>query len=83
MQKFCDSGDDGALITITGFDHEAFGAMLLVHEPYFDNYSPWIGDQDGSTFRKLRMPSVEPTFLKRPRLQGNFHHIDQFSALDK
>ena len=66
-QKLYDSGDDGALITITGFDHETFAVMLKLklYEPWFESYSPWTGDSDGSTFWRLKKPSSQSNGPKR------------------
>jgi DDE superfamily endonuclease len=41
------SGDDGALITITGFDHETFSYILGKFEPYFNDFTPWTKSNDG------------------------------------
>ena len=35
-----DSGDDGALITVTGFDHATFSFISELFEPYFNCYTP-------------------------------------------
>ena len=47
------SKDDRSLIIVTGMDHYAFNELLRLYRPYFDNYSPWTGKEDGRTFRKL------------------------------
>ena len=50
------SGDDGALITVTGYDHETFQYMLSLFLPFFTNYTPWCskhGGVDGLNYRKL------------------------------
>ena len=44
------SNDDSALITVTGMDHEAFGELLQIYKPYFDQYTPWTGEEDSRTF---------------------------------
>lgn len=35
------SEDDGSLITVTGFDYNAFQFMLGIFTPYFEKYTPW------------------------------------------
>ena len=55
-QKCFDSGDDGVLITITGFDHETFNYMLLHFQPLFSSHTPWCSKQggvDGLNYRKI------------------------------
>jgi hypothetical protein len=52
-EKLYSSADDGALITVTGFDHEAFKMLLGLFQPLFDNFSPWTGKCDGSTYKKV------------------------------
>jgi DDE superfamily endonuclease len=52
MQLFY-SGNDQALITITGFDHAAFASLLALFEEWFKEHTPWTGSQDGTTFRAL------------------------------
>ena len=42
--------NDQALITMTGYDHAAFESLLYLFEPYFNNFTPWVGHKDGSTF---------------------------------
>ncbi len=46
-------GDDGALITVTGFDHPTFQLMLELFEPYFQAFTPWTGSQDGFTYKRV------------------------------
>jgi len=48
------SGNDQSLITTTGHDHAAFRELLALFEPWFDNFTPWTSNQDGTTFKKLR-----------------------------
>lgn len=55
-QKLYDSKDDAALITVTGMDHEAFTHLLDIYFPLFDNHTPWTGDHDGTTWKRLRYP---------------------------
>ena len=58
-QKLYSSKNDQALITVTGFDHEAFKALLELFGPLFVNYSPWTGKRDGATYRKLAKPITQ------------------------
>ena len=39
--KLFSSGDDGALITVTGFDHATFGHVLELFRPFFNAFTPW------------------------------------------
>jgi DDE superfamily endonuclease len=48
-----ESGSDQALITVTGFDHEAFANLVALFEPWFESHSPWVGHKDGSRYRSL------------------------------
>jgi DDE superfamily endonuclease len=48
-----DSGNDQAMITITGFDHAAFASLLSLFEGWFNRHTPWTGCQDGTTFQEL------------------------------
>jgi hypothetical protein len=50
---FC-SGDDEALITVTGFDHTTFKHLLELFTPMFLIYTPWIGSNDGRTYKRVR-----------------------------
>ena len=50
-------GDDGALITITGFDHITFRYMLSLFQPLYNTFTPWcskFGGIDGQNYRKTR-----------------------------
>jgi DDE superfamily endonuclease len=48
-----ESKDDPALITVTGFDHNAFAILLGLFEPLFNGYSPWTGSsEDGYKYRR-------------------------------
>ena len=71
--KLFSSNNDQSLITVTGFDHRSFNLLLEKFEPLFRRYTPWTGNNDGSTFKKI---SVKPNKRSgRPRL------IDAKSAL--
>ena len=52
------SGNDQALITITGFDHAAFASLLALFEGWFYNHTPWTGNQDGTTYEELPRAST-------------------------
>jgi hypothetical protein len=54
-QKLFDSKDDGALITVTGFDHRAFNAMHVLFKSLFDRYSPWTEEKPGLYYKKVNM----------------------------
>jgi hypothetical protein len=47
------SKDDAALITVTGMDFDAFHELLRIYQPYFDNQTPWTGDNDGRTYKVM------------------------------
>jgi hypothetical protein len=53
-----ESGNDQALITVTGMDFAAFNALVVVFEPWFNSHTPWVGGQDGSSYRPLDMNKV-------------------------
>jgi len=46
--------NDQALITVIGFDHAAFESILYLFEPYFNNYTPWVGAKDGCRFARMK-----------------------------
>ena len=48
------SKNDQALITVTGFDHVAFRIILRLFAPVFNDYTPWTGDNDGRTYKRLK-----------------------------
>jgi hypothetical protein len=52
-QKMFRSGDDGACITVTGFDFKTFHSMLELFTPNFDAFTPWTGKQDGLTYKRV------------------------------
>ena len=55
-QRLYSSGNDQALITVTGFDHQAFGYMLsLLFQSYFYRYTPWTGENDGRAFKNTKL----------------------------
>lgn len=58
-QKIRYSGDDQSMITVTGFDCDAFNKLLNIFKPYYYNYTPWTGDKDGTTYMKLKVPYNE------------------------
>jgi DDE superfamily endonuclease len=52
--KLYASNDNAALITVTGFDHDAFQIMLELFQPLFVQYTPWTRQQDGRRFKKVK-----------------------------
>ena len=67
--KLCDSKNDQALITLTGFDHAAFETMLNLFRPLFHAYAPWVGEMDGSQHKKLVTKNKKQQSVGgRPRL---------------
>ena len=52
--KLYNSKNNQALITVTGFDHTSFHYMLQDFRHYFYNYTPWTGENDGRTYKKLK-----------------------------
>ena len=64
-KKLYDSGHDGSLITVTGFDHAGFAELLRIYKPCFDQFTPWTGDQDGTTYRRLQIGANEGRGKKR------------------
>ena len=54
-QTLYNSGDDGALITVTGFDHNTFKDLLQTFSPLFYGHTPWIGKADGFKFKKVSL----------------------------
>jgi hypothetical protein len=59
------SGNDQALITMTGFDHSTFRYLEDLFTPWFNNYTPWTFD--GSSMRRLARDRSE-RLMGRPRL---------------
>jgi DDE superfamily endonuclease len=53
FDKLYNSGNNQALITVTGFDHTAFRSLLELFSPWFLSHTPWTGHKDGSTFKAL------------------------------
>ena len=51
--KLYSSGNAASLITVTGMDPEAFGELLKIYKPHFDENTPWTGDCDGTKYRRL------------------------------
>jgi DDE superfamily endonuclease len=48
------------MITVTGFDHAAFGTLLTIFEPYFYAYTPWVGKSDGTRMKRIKKkPGIE------------------------
>jgi DDE superfamily endonuclease len=66
-QKLYSSKNDQALITATGFDHASFGMLLSLFEPYFYNFTPWVGNRDGTSMRRVKNKRNPRGTLGRPR----------------
>jgi DDE superfamily endonuclease len=47
-------GDDGALITATGFDHNTFRHILDLFQPLYDKFTPCTRQNDGHNYKKRR-----------------------------
>ena len=58
-EKLYSSGSDQALITVTGFDHAAFGTLLSLFERPFYAHTPWTGKSDGSTMKRLNTQRLD------------------------
>ena len=67
-QKLYSSGNEASLITITGMDYAAFKELLKIYKPLFDEYTPWTGDCDGTTYRRLRVNNSNQTKKGRKRI---------------
>jgi DDE superfamily endonuclease len=65
FDKLFNSGNDQALITVTGFDHRAFRSLVELFSPWFLSHTPWTGKQDGSTYKALTSRSHGRTGRKR------------------
>jgi DDE superfamily endonuclease len=53
FDKLYNSGNNQALITVTGFDHRAFRSLIDLFSPWYLSHTPWTGSQDGTTFKAL------------------------------
>jgi hypothetical protein len=53
FDKLYGSGNDPALITVTGFDHRTFRSLVELFNPWFLSHTPWTGSQDGTTFKSI------------------------------
>lgn len=52
--RLCHSGSDQSMTTVTGFDHRAFRGLLKLFTPHFCAHTPWTGNKDGSTHKKIK-----------------------------
>jgi hypothetical protein len=52
-EKVYKSGNDRVIITVTGFDCKAFQNILLRFMPYFYQYTPWTGENEGATYKEV------------------------------
>ena len=64
-QKLYHSGNEQALITVTGLDHEAFAVLLERFAPLFARFTPWTGNCDGATYKRLRQTGTKRRGRKR------------------
>jgi DDE superfamily endonuclease len=53
FDRLYNSGNDQALITVTGFDHLAFNSLLDLFSPWFNSHTPWTGYREGTTFKRI------------------------------
>ena len=58
------SGQDDALVTLCGFDHASFSALLALFEPIFNDYSPYSSSAGGGLIKALKRRDKK---LGRPR----------------
>lgn len=58
-----DSSNDGAMITVTGFDVATFQCSLGLFAPFFLACTHWVGNQDGFNCKNLK--STETRGRKR------------------
>jgi DDE superfamily endonuclease len=65
FDKLYNSGNNQALITVTGFDHLAFRSLLELFSPWFLSHTPWTGHKDGSTFKALETANSGRTGRRR------------------
>ena len=57
--------DDGALITVTGFDHSTFQWLLDGFEPLFHAYTPWSSGKKDGRFTMKKVNQDEKRGRKR------------------
>jgi hypothetical protein len=53
FDRLYNSGNDQALITVTGFDHLAFQSLLELFSPWYHSHTPWTKSREGTTFKKI------------------------------
>jgi len=56
------TGDDQAMITLTGFDLPSFHFLLNLFAPLYDNYTPFI-DKDGYIIQKVSLSRGRPRLM--------------------
>jgi hypothetical protein len=54
-QQLYESKDDAALITVTGFDYNAFNAMHDMFQPLFEQFSPWTKNNPCWNYKEVDM----------------------------
>ena len=59
------SQDDGALITVTGFDHQTFAEILSRFAKYYYDYTPWTRKNDGLFYKKRNLGKSKGRGRKR------------------
>ena len=65
-QTLYNSGNDQALIPITGFDFDAFHVLLAKFKSFFVGYTLWTRARDGTSYA----PVTRTTKRGRPRFVG-------------
>lgn len=50
----CNSANDGAMITVAGFNVATFQCLLQLFAPFLLAHTPWCGNQDGFTCKKQK-----------------------------
>jgi hypothetical protein len=61
--KLYESGDDAALITVTGFDHDTSQHILELFRPLYLEYTPWTRFQDGRRYKKIHDKRGKPRMV--------------------
>ena len=56
------TGDDQAMITLTGFDLTSFHCLWNLFAPLYDNYSPFV-DEDGYIIKKVSLSRGRPRLM--------------------
>lgn len=92
-ERLYTSKNDQALITLLGFDHQAFHELEKLFEPYFYNYTPWNADGEtkikkidprkvtGGRPRKVDARSCLALSLAYYRFRGPFYILQGWFGL--